>query len=544
MKIIQSCWSCNQPSLIEYAAGWYGPEYNIMSWTLSCLQLKKYQQNVVLYADSVSARTLIDDLQLPYSEVHCELDSLAPFDPKLWALPKIHTYSKQEEPFLHVDGDVYIWQAFDDDLLAGDLIAQNMETETKYYEDIWFYLDRSLEFFPIEVKEERGVNSKIVAYNTGIVGGNDVEFFKEYAAKAMEFVYRNLHHFDSKNIVDFNLFFEQFYFFCIAKAKQKNVRVMLPDMNGGEEYWILGDFVEVPHNRKYVHLLGRLKTFRAACDQLANRLRLDYPEYFYRIISLFKRHRIPLRNDCFSLFTSFSDSELVDRHKELSDKFMRNKLSVLNTIGQNRTFECSSWRKRMLAEAAERLSSSSSQGGAEFNEYMWDIEQFELKLFNVLTDIFPNYSIDYLYARDINVANSFEIIFGSGDSGYNIDIVTDPIFEILLSQFDWCEVEVGEQGEDALASVLTAQPSKISTAMIPECNPRGYSLVNVDDLDLQLLEIFRTPRTMKAAISVVGQLFDEGELEDSRIEFEKLIGERVKIALRNKLLKISTAIAN
>jgi len=104
MNIIQSSWACNQPDLLTANSGWLAPEYNLMSWALSCLQLKQYYPDVVLYSDSVSAKMLIDTLQLPYTEVVCNLDVLNKYHPQLWALPKIHTYSQQETPFLHVDG--------------------------------------------------------------------------------------------------------------------------------------------------------------------------------------------------------------------------------------------------------------------------------------------------------------------------------------------------------------------------------------------------------------------------------------------------------
>src|ERR1700761_1155915 len=244
MKIVQSCWACNQPDLREFQGGWLGAEYNLMSWTLSCLQLRKYYDDVILYTDSVGARTLLDELRLPYSEVYCDLDSLEGFDPKLWALAKIHAYMQQEDPFLHVDGDVMIWERFNDDLMASRLIAQNVETDTEYYSDIWSHLDKRLAFFPEEITRERMSGENIVAYNTGIVGGRDIAFFREYADKAMEFITKNIYCIDSQNVADFNLCFEQYYFFCMAKAKQIPVNVLLPDLKGGVDYWLLGDFVE------------------------------------------------------------------------------------------------------------------------------------------------------------------------------------------------------------------------------------------------------------------------------------------------------------
>ena len=67
MRLIQSIWACKERNLLTAHAGWYAPEYHLVSWALSCLQLTKYYPDVTLYADSISADMLIDKLKLPYS---------------------------------------------------------------------------------------------------------------------------------------------------------------------------------------------------------------------------------------------------------------------------------------------------------------------------------------------------------------------------------------------------------------------------------------------------------------------------------------------
>jgi hypothetical protein len=104
-----------------------------MSWAVSCLQLKQFYSEVVLYCDSVSATMLIDILKLPYSDVVVNLDVLNKYHPQLWALPKIYAYSQQEKPFLHVDGDIFTQRKFDEDLLRSPLIAQNLEIPIDFY---------------------------------------------------------------------------------------------------------------------------------------------------------------------------------------------------------------------------------------------------------------------------------------------------------------------------------------------------------------------------------------------------------------------------
>jgi len=206
MRIIQSLWSGKQTDLLKHNAGWASPEYHLMSWALSCLQLTQFYDNVTLYTDSASAGMLIDKLKLPYAEVVCNLDKLNKYDPGLWALAKIDTYQQQEKPFLHVDGDVFIWKAFDQNLLSGDLIAQNKEAATDYYEKIMLALETSLSYFPQEIIDDRNSNKLIYAFNAGILGGNDIPFFKEYTSKAFEFVERNAETLGKINLANFNIF--------------------------------------------------------------------------------------------------------------------------------------------------------------------------------------------------------------------------------------------------------------------------------------------------------------------------------------------------
>ena len=133
MNFIQTFYINPDKDPFRDSFGWVAPEYHLMGWTLSCLLLHKIYGKVALYDNSPAARLLIDTLQLPYSDVQVTHDKLTLPHPDLWALPKIYTCSLQEEPFLHIDGDVFLFKPFDDGLLEGALIAQNIEIETKDY---------------------------------------------------------------------------------------------------------------------------------------------------------------------------------------------------------------------------------------------------------------------------------------------------------------------------------------------------------------------------------------------------------------------------
>ena len=113
MKIVQSFWSGNKDCLKE-GYGWLNPIYHYASWILSCNQLRKYYDDVILITDRAGYDVLINKLHLPYTDVIVCLDELlSKYNSNLWALAKIKAYSILDEPFIHVDGDVFVWDRFD-----------------------------------------------------------------------------------------------------------------------------------------------------------------------------------------------------------------------------------------------------------------------------------------------------------------------------------------------------------------------------------------------------------------------------------------------
>ena len=106
MKIVQTFWHGNN-SLLDNSFGWMNPQYHLMSWALSCLSLKDNYQNIVLYTDSHGYEIFAEQLKLPYTDIIIQYDNLTCPEPH-WAYPKLLTYSLQKEPFIHVDGTVFI----------------------------------------------------------------------------------------------------------------------------------------------------------------------------------------------------------------------------------------------------------------------------------------------------------------------------------------------------------------------------------------------------------------------------------------------------
>ena len=129
MNFIQTLYLDKLKDPFKECFGWAAPEYHLMSWALSCLQLNKIYGNAALYASSSGAKLLVDILGLPYNDVHITHDEFYLPDKKLWALSKIHTYSLQNAPFVHLDGDVFIFLNFQNRYSAENLLRRILKKQ-------------------------------------------------------------------------------------------------------------------------------------------------------------------------------------------------------------------------------------------------------------------------------------------------------------------------------------------------------------------------------------------------------------------------------
>src|SRR5689334_1172827 len=208
MRIVQSFCSFGS-DLLKHNFGWFSPQHHVMAWTMSCLNLKQFYDDIHFYTDSNTKKVLIDYLQLPYTHVYTCFDNINAA-PNLWALPKLMTYSYQTTPFIHIDGDVFIWEKFSSQIEAADLIAQNIEKGTDYYRLMMEQVIQELEVLPEPLKrmwEEDGIS----AVNAGIFGGSDLRFIENYTNAAFDFIKANKN--VAKNLSVFmNILFEQVLF--------------------------------------------------------------------------------------------------------------------------------------------------------------------------------------------------------------------------------------------------------------------------------------------------------------------------------------------
>lgn len=272
MKIIQSYWT--KPML--KGTNWSDFDYHLTTWALSCLRLKKYYSEVSLYTDNLGKEILFDILKLPYSSVFLDLNDIQSVNSAIWAWGKLHTYSLQEDPFIHVDGDVIISEKLPFD--SEGLVAQHIEKGFEHNKKFLSILVKEGYVFPKQIVYK----GDVAEVNAGILGGNDITFFKEYTCTAKKFLIENGDRINKINITQcaaFNTILEQYFFYSLAKKAYKRIHVLFP------EGYIHDDYIQLVNFRNrdrigYIHPVGYLKTNAFYGEKISEIFYNEYPSEF------------------------------------------------------------------------------------------------------------------------------------------------------------------------------------------------------------------------------------------------------------------------
>lgn len=435
MKIIQSFWSGRNDNFRDNR-GWLSYEFHWLGWILSCNQLRQFYDEVELYTDTFGYEILIEKLKLPYTKIHVVLDEMNKYPKDLWAIAKVKTYELQNEPFLHIDGDVFIWDKFPDDLLQSELIAQNLENTTDYYREMWNKIAPKLKFISNEIKDyHNGLLN--LGCNMGIIGGNNVTFFTEYPKKSFEFVDKNKESWEDFNLFNFNIFFEQQLFYEMASKKNLPINYLFEEIWGDNSYLGLANFNDVPHKRFYLHLLGDFKRRPNICKNLESFVINFYPEFFERLKILLPEKYDYLDDEIPEYdFSKSGNEKLIDNFKKsltqnnlsfdaknllARDLFFINQTQKFDTFITNQQefwlilLKCFAIENLETEEQSENQNLKVSENSTVYNFY--DFDNIDLMIIEVLK-------------KPIVKSNFFIEMYKFLDEGFSDEDLQD--FNILL----------------------------------------------------------------------------------------------------------------
>ena len=314
MKAIQTFWTCGR-SLLEHNFWWYNPQCHLMSWALSCLSLHENYDEVILYTDVNGYKVFGELLQLPYTDIIVQYEGLSCPEPH-WAYPKMLTYSLQQEPFIHVDGDVFLPFRLNPGIESAGLIAQNREKGSDYYKSIMNDVLRRNLILPGYLREAL-MRESIPSYNAGVLGGNDLYFLHEYCQIAFRIMEENrlLESCNSKVCVNNNILLEQILFAVLAEVRHRSVATVIEGSvrDNGYSYGCFCNFYKYDFTQ-LMHLIGGHKRNPRVCDMLGKILLDKYPEYYRRIVALFPQNNLRFQNETLHISTPDMSVQMCIAH--------------------------------------------------------------------------------------------------------------------------------------------------------------------------------------------------------------------------------------
>jgi hypothetical protein len=539
MKFIQTF--CFEKSInpLKQPFGCAAPEYHLMGWALSCLQLQRLYGHVDLYCNDKAASLLKDQLGLPYTNVYESHDDLNIVNENLWALHKIFTYSLQNEPFLHLDGDVFLFKELPLSLLGSELIAQNMEEATPdVYSNTQKGLMKHFSYFPDCVNSEFINTIPIKAVNAGILGGRNTIFMKEYAEMAFRYVNRNAQHLSLINVYGFNVFFEQHLFYCLAKEKALPIGFLIKEIIKDDKYQHLGDFHETPCKNNYLHLIGEYKRDEYTCRQMAAKLRELYPEYYYRIIALCKTESAPLTVSFYTNKRFATTSDYIQFNKNSKERYSNSLQTEIPEItGNTSNSTLQSSEIATVALLKKYLNQMTGLSSITKNEADKDLIKFSKNIRDVLLRN-KRIPFDYIYGRDLESVNWFCEIFGNDSDVPNKMIMKCNGIAIIKSVFDWGGLlnkikRIGIEYYEA----LELEPGEFYNLVIPEIFADGFSIQDLDDMERNMLEHLSEPLLIKELFTTMHIYVEDDIIKKHLKEYEDLIIVMLKQLVLKKAIK-------
>jgi hypothetical protein len=495
MKIVQTLWLKDSLNLFNDKAGWYSPEYHWMGWALSCLQLRRFYTEVELVTNLKGKEILIDKLNLPYSKV-----TLIDFDEltnEFWSLAKVETYQLKNEPFVHVDGDIFIWKAFDEEIINSDLIAQNAEDWFSGYDYILNKINENGIILPSFVKEYDNLDS----YNLGVVGGFKTDFFKEYRQEVFRFVEMNKQFLSdlvkTYNHSYVNMFIEQFMFTQLAASKSLLISTILKDKIIDPDYPEITNFYHVPRTKKFVHLMGKSKGVSEICRTMSKILRKDYPSFYNRIIKCCIENEVELDGKVYvnqyfkPLFNEVFDNEWITNKYKGSEieRFEKN----------DEIFKLES--KVFNAPQEKQLN--------DFQNYESLKKHFSNHLKN----------IEFYYAKDVIIFSKIDDLFILSEKDFDSKILQfDETVLLVESSWNW-NIENLEDNN-------LHPEAFFQTLLIPDIYSMNIKEQPLDSLNMILIDTFLKPTKISEAIKTCALYYDESENVSD--DFKFLIRERIR----------------
>ncbi len=274
MRAVWSLWT--KPFQHCEGSVWHSQYHAMLSWALSVALARRHYTETHLVTDDRGAALLVDELRLPFTHVSRELNRLDDHDADWWALGKLYSYRLQTEPFVHIDGDVFLWKPLPAELQQSVVFAQSPETFDPDAKHTYYparAVEQTIPWLPRVWREYTTGTGTRTASCCGILGGVDTHLIASYADLGIRIAEcrRNRSSWATwGNKGGCNVLIEQMLLDAVTTAGGHQVQHLFP----GE-----GD----PYDSRqataagYTHLIGAAKRHPQVLADLESRVRAEFP---------------------------------------------------------------------------------------------------------------------------------------------------------------------------------------------------------------------------------------------------------------------------
>lgn len=256
---------------------WIEPASFFRSFALSCLLARKNGGPIDLVTDSHGSHLLCDVMRLPYERVSLELQDFAgKYSSELWPLGKIKAYEVQTEPFIHLDGDLFLLSPLPASVLQNRVTFQSMEgvhleTSPGCYDLTRFVKDGAV-LPPSWSWSMRSSGSRQYAVNMGFYACNEMAINRQYCEEVFAFLANPLndHFLKTTELFPLGVALEQFTASAVCR------------MHGVLPKFLVREYVSSDWSNPFVHIFWTQKASIQHDEMIKTMLADLAPEYLSR----------------------------------------------------------------------------------------------------------------------------------------------------------------------------------------------------------------------------------------------------------------------
>jgi hypothetical protein len=224
---------------------------------------------------------------LPITHYNDKLNEMKDYSRFFWAYGKLLAYCEQTKPFIHLDNDVLLWDPLPKRILRAELCFQSHEPFELPGYSYYNLLKKPWAVMP--VRPQKIVDNEVsdFAYNCGICGGHNLEFFEEWRQCSKEYIFAE----DNQELffreyasmlIHQNLFHEQYFAASLIKMHKLRGKVRVLDPDAGQ----------IEKKLKYTHFWGTTKKDFSMQRRVYLRLKVEAPELHARVEKFVKKNKL------------------------------------------------------------------------------------------------------------------------------------------------------------------------------------------------------------------------------------------------------------